>query len=779
MARPPLAHSATRALTSFALALALLGPTLASPPAAGASCGACRVAEASCRRAVARLASACHDDCVEAVDRNGCRAECRVVRAESLGVCESDRGDCTAACDLGGSVCDASCRDGAGLCRRAARDTAGTCRRACSALSGADARRGCRAVCKTEEGNALHRCAGEASVCVGGCLPAPVCIASGWTGAALTACSAYCGGYACDRTAAGACGAARTQLHASSGEVAFPCDCQEAAAEDAAFASANPPPLPEPVATSVVALPPGVVPSAPLFHPDGQHLVFAFEDAQGTFLGVSELDGSDFQCVTCPLGSLPIEPEGVFPDASRVLLSNQITIGDTSDLPFPSPFAGSGAVPIVECSPSILQCDSVEVVLGRIPFDETDPSIAQMHREFRLAPDGAHIGWTQVRSDTGTVLVIGELRREASHYELDDVEILTDTGPRLVVDEAGRSVLTPNTAGELKQFERGGTHLTYIAGGGGLGFDVFELDIASGAVRRLTTHADYDETLHFSPDGAWFVVGSKRSADPARDVLEAFNLVPRPGFMALAGSDLWGLWAFQGNAQTNRGLDVWLLDEHGARGGYIGQNLSAGSGPCYKARGRNDWSPDGTRVLNHETLVQPVQPACAGESPGRIVVHHLISRVPLPPGGGIPAVPTPDALWAATDIEGFRPAPLPVGDFVVPGAVFGEARVGYTRTPGLETVSGTASVEYDDYSDDGLVVLNGHEAASPFAVFAENAYPADLSASGCYEGFLQSDASISGFPTFRGPLNGSAFGGFDGVQREICAPGVIGVDSCP
>ena len=53
---------------------------------------------------------------------------------------------------------------------------------------------------------------------------------------------------------------------------------------------------------------------------------------------------------------------------------------------------------------------------------------------------------------------------------------------------------------------------------------------------------------------------------------------------------------------------------------------------------------------------------------------------------------------------------------------------------------------------------------------------------GCRSGFFTSDASLDGLPVpraFLAPLSGSARSELGDQSFENCAPGVIGVDSCP
>lgn len=609
------------------------------------------------------------------------------------------------------------------------------------------------------------------------------CVDANLSGEGLSQCNAYCRGDCTPDSSDELCQQSRSRYNQATGLVAFPCDCEAAAAQETAFLEANPPPAPEPVTRAVLVVPEGVDPDTVAdanFHPNGEHLIWraSLIGEDGEHIMISRIDGSDFSCLTCPLGDgLPFIKLDVFSDGRRLVVGNQVTFGLPNPLPYPSPFPGFETVPILECTPSLLDCQTAELVFVRVPFDPDDPvAIDNQHiREFRIAPDGVHLAWSQVRSDflLPVVPLIGELRREGDHYELDNVEALTRLEPifRPLPDREGFSFhVLPG--GETKRFIEGGSAL---AGNSekrfGFNRDAGSLDIATGEQQRLTVHPDYDEPVATSPDGDWLVVGSKRNADPAFDVMAAFGLVPRPNFLLIAGTQLLTVWAFQGNFGQNRGLDTWLIDRFGARGDYIGQHLS--NDVCYGGRERQHWNADGTRVAKGERIRPPMatDPECQGLPMRRLVVYELTSRTPVPPEERPEVVTTPDAPWAAsiTDTKN-RPGVDP-GTYVVPGQVFGEAVV--------EVTENAASVQYTAFSDDGLVVLDGSESFS--LETTSLSYPADIDVSGCRAGFLRSDVSLNDFPQLQLPLAslaGSASSQLGDASHEICEPGVPGVETC-
>lgn len=603
------------------------------------------------------------------------------------------------------------------------------------------------------------------------------CADAGLNGEGLEICQTYSDSDCTPDSPDEQCADYRTQYFEVTGLVAFPSDCDAAIAEEEAFLAANPPPAPEPVVRAVLPVPDGVDPNTVTdanFHPNGKHLIWAarFIGESVFHIMISQIDGSDFNCLTCPIGGLPFVKLDIFDDGRRIVVGNQVVAGLPSPLPYQSPFPGAETVPILECTPNLLDCQTPELVFVRVPFDLDDPALIenQRVREFRIAPDGIHLGWTQIRNDAelGLVPVIGELRREADHYEIDNVEVMAPLAPAMRPRSDGRFDFAVPHAGEIKRFLEGGAALALLSEDFALNSDAGRVDISTGEIERLTHHPDYDEPIDVSPDGSWLVVGSKRNQDPTLDVTAAFGLVPRPNFVILRGSQLVSTWGFAGNNGLNRGLDTWLVDRLGARGDYIGQNLS--DDVCYGGRERQHWNSDGTRVAKREQIrpVMAADPRCHGLPTRRAVVYELTSRTPVPPEDRFPIVPTPEAPWAGgiTDIKN-RPG-VDLGLYIVPGRVFGEALVEYTERG--------VSVEYRNYSDDGLIVLDGTESFTVGeGAFSSLSYPADIAVSGCRSGFVQSSAF---WDNFTAPLSGNASSQLGDEGFDICGPGVPGMD-CP
>jgi hypothetical protein len=387
-----------------------------------------------------------------------------------------------------------------------------------------------------------------------------------------------------------------------------------------------PPPGPEPIDLSFVPLPAGVASvQLPWWTADGSRLVFSVRFAGGTEWELATIapDGSDFRCVTCAIatpGHQPFLKPIPFADGTRVLLR----VGNQT------PFT-TGDHAVLECSPSLLDCQSPVLVPIVVPAT-SDPAVVEDQREFRLAPDGGHVGFTQVRNDTDGqftfVSIVGELVRAADHYDVLD--------PHAV-----------STLGELKQFAHDQQSVIVAAFAtnpfGAVNPDAVRVSLADGTVSRVTTHPDYDEPVEFSPDDAWFAVGSGRGGH----FFDVFSQVPRPALVNPALESTF-LYFFLG--QRDPLLEPWLVDRWGARGDYIGQQLNPSSrAEGYDGRMIMNWSPDGTRLVYWEALTDTTGlPPDAADS--RLVIAHLSSRAPvLAP---VLPQPVPSLAWACQRASG-------------------------------------------------------------------------------------------------------------------------------
>lgn len=479
-----------------------------------------------------------------------------------------------------------------------------------------------------------------------------------------------------------------------------------------------PPPAPEPLQVDVVPLPPNVQSAeTPWFTVDGSRLLFSviLAGVPGQQIATIAPDGSDFRCLTCPLatpGVAPLWKPIPFRDGRRVV----VRVGEQT----PLAAADHG---ILECRPSVLDCQQA-VVVPVEPPSAGDPNVSQDERELRPAPDGLHVGVTQIRSGT-PVSIVGRLERLADRYEIRDARVVS-------------------AVGELKQFtpdQRAVIIAAYAQNPyGAANPDAVRVDLADGRVSRVTNHPDYDEPVELSPDGEWFAVGSGRGGD----FLSVFSQVPRPGFLNVAMETVVGFFFATQRAPL---LEPWLVDRWGARGDYKGQLLNPGAfAEGWEGRMIMNWSPDGTRIAFWEAPISPGPDWQGG--PSRLVVTTLTSRTPTT----LPAPqPMPSLDWAPS-VAGYVPPPHDPTSRA--GAFSGTATVSYV--PG--TVHQLA-VTWTDFSDDGRDFIDGTERFEFVpGTLGRMTWDADVRLHGCRQGRLTATQARTTVLTFAGRVESEVDG---------------------
>ncbi|KAI1871561.1 uncharacterized protein JN550_004555 [Neoarthrinium moseri] len=188
----------------------------------------------------------------------------------------------------------------------------------------------------------------------------------------------------------------------------------------------------------------------------------------------------------------------------------------------------------------------------------------------------------------------------------------------------------------------------------------------------------------------------------------------------------------------------WLLDAHGDRGCYFGQQVNGVAGRAAGIPGSGDvddpewngqadprFSPDGTQIVYWQALA--VAPACGGANPlpcyasrepggrtERMMLATLTSRTPLATNGSL-TEEAPDIIpWATAYVPGETVPAItgnypPEGTYTLKGAVSGSAEVEIVENMDKTGVKSVA-VTYHEFSDDGVNFLRGTEnvtASSP------------------------------------------------------------------
>ncbi|KAL2873739.1 hypothetical protein SGCOL_011053 [Colletotrichum sp. CLE4] len=204
-------------------------------------------------------------------------------------------------------------------------------------------------------------------------------------------------------------------------------------------------------------------------------------------------------------------------------------------------------------------------------------------------------------------------------YDLANVNLLfslNDTQP-VEVDSEDSTLLRINydaiTVGELRGFSGTGKEVTYIGYPvESSNIDVFAADLATGKVRRLTAHPEYTDPVDISPDDQWTVAMDTRGSGRQMFMAGLRGIPPLTDLVATSAAS---------STRNNRGrrfFQPWLIDGHGDRESYFGQQLNAegsgvpGSGaindPEWNGRADPKWSNDGTHIVYYQALT--VSPEC-------------------------------------------------------------------------------------------------------------------------------------------------------------------------
>lgn len=495
------------------------------------------------------------------------------------------------------------------------------------------------------------------------------------------------------------------------------------------------------------------------FLPDGNHVVasvvFAGAPAApdpasiytGTQLIIVKTDNTTFpsgdawKCITCGI-----------PEANAIGFSSSSRPGSAS-LDYPQAF-GDGSrlmagTQVISCGDHQLtseDCVPEETFVYPIRWQNNanDTGAGGSFRELRLHPDSVHLGFNSF-----AVTADGKLSQFAyfsrlsfnpspstgtpplgPRYDLINVtRLFNEKATNPIEHRDGELFLHADavTVGELRGFSGTGGEVTYLGSDvESCNIDVFAADLATGAVRRLTAHPEYVDPMHVSPDDAWTVVMDTRGSGRQMFLSGLRGVPPLTDLLTTT------VCASTRNNGQRRFFQPWLIDRHGDRGCYFGQQVNAegsgvpGSGdvndPEWNGMADPRFSPDGTRIVYWQALTVP--PACGGDNPlpcynstepggrtARMMLAKLTSRQPFVRNGTVPEAS--DVIpWGTPYDAGESSTPerlsLPGGIYTLRAKVNGSAEVVVTENAaqtGLQSIA----VTYHDYSDDGVNVLRGTE----------------------------------------------------------------------
>ncbi|KAF2629037.1 saponin hydrolase precursor [Macroventuria anomochaeta] len=385
---------------------------------------------------------------------------------------------------------------------------------------------------------------------------------------------------------------------------------------------------------------------------------------------------------------------------------------------------------------NILDCDGEQLSSSACTPDHIHiypihwPGTNSTPRELRVHPDDTHIGWSSFTAG-GQFAYFGRLSFNAlptseplvPRYDLVNVNLLVDPTRATPLSTNGTHLTIHRdaiTVGELRGFSGSGDEITYIGyPSESTNIDLYAVHVQTGVVRRLTSHPEYADPISFSADDEWFVTMDTRGSDRQMWMAGLRGIPPLIDVVAVTAA------ASTRNNGARRFFQPVLLDRHGDRGNYFGQQVNAAGNGTSGAvddvnwNGRADpaFSPDGTKIVYWQALVSA--PACGGENmlkcpestaqggrQYRVMLAKLESREPVVPKM---VYKVPDYLpWATKFIPGEVPtSPLVVepGTYTLNSKVSGHAQIHFFGDEHIDRIA----VIYTDYSDDGDCVLNGYE----------------------------------------------------------------------
>jgi len=429
-------------------------------------------------------------------------------------------------------------------------------------------------------------------------------------------------------------------------------------------------------------------------------------------IAVLDDDGSNFRDIFT--GVIPQKPKanGIrfmpYQDNKRVLLGDYV----------------------LECSPDIDNCEEARLIPVIYPSHLVDdPRITNHWSEIIIAPDNRHMSWTALRNDVGAAVMIGTLERQADHYTIENIQIISSVRP-YEPDPNREGYIIPGImrGGEVKQFVRGGNAISAVGAKTGSTTNSVIQYLNSEEMEQITFTPGYDETTILSPDERLGIVMTSRfsqKTDPA-----IFGLMPRPYGMLTSMGITWALYTYSITGVRrfrpgNIGPALIHIERSMKEPGYLGIQLTTDENWVYCSP--MSWHPDGKRAMWPEVY--------RGSEPARMRLQkvELLDYQPQEP---VPFVETTDEIpYAIKDFSVFDS----IGHHVE-GKIAGKAS-GYIEYQHNGT-EGRTEATYVNYSDDGEHVYNGYEKVKS-SFTSETFYEAKLQLTGPNPGEMDLKATFS------------------------------------
>lgn len=499
-------------------------------------------------------------------------------------------------------------------------------------------------------------------------------------------------------------------------------------------------------------VPDGVVVTGADLSPDAQHLIVEVKVDGNTHIAVTNLDGGEYQCLTC----------GLVPSAAKAiaLYDNQrIWFADASGQQAAESGGGQAyGYSILECEGSISSCQNPTVKDVKFPSDGS--LLPVQNREAKPDPFGEYVTWTENTVLWGPRMSIAKLVPTADGYELIDQRIFSPQWNEST--DYAEDFANATRFYEGASWHAGGRYLKYQTTTTGLNYDIYLLDTLTGERRQLTTDLDYNESGDVSPDGQSMYFSSPRGLDR----MDVFTALERPSLLDVAAFPQIGRVSLWNNRRSLN--EPWLMDLSTGQqlGGYSGQPIIID--PDWTIRGWS-WFPDSTRALINEQQRPDTATPGAPDTPWRVSIISFPTREATTPLEPVHQDPEAIAKWS-----------VPVKDYTpMMGrqAPFQQLKGKYSGTATLTYIGvyafGAYAVSYTNYSDDGKTFINGTESVIILNPLNNAVWSADLTSTGERSGYLKGTIKIGAKNNFSGNVASEINGvTYNGVPTQADLPAI-------